>query len=285
MASRSRMAKVIGRQKIHNRRTRLVQRRSLGGALWRAFKLGVGLVLVGGLAVLGYAFYRFAFTSGYFELKKLVITGVSEEIAGQIRTLIQLEPNQGANLLLLRAERIRESILQHPRIESVQVAKHYPNALLISAAERRPAAIVASDGLYMIDRQGYVLERLHHLDTEKSRFPFVSGLDPQDVNLGQKIRSQPLAEALNLYDCLQATNPRIAGTLSEIRIGRGGYLTAVLNRGVEVRFGRENFTDALARLDLLMNRQPNLGRLDYIDLRFDQEIVYKDRLTSETHGT
>jgi cell division septal protein FtsQ len=285
MGRKSRVAKLIQKQKPRNRGPRLALPEDFGAAVLLTCKIALFLALLAGFGAMGYGFYRFAFRSNYFELKKLVITGVSDDVAAELRALTELEPNHGVNLLLIRSKRVREILLHHPRIASARVAKHYPNALVIHAAERVPVAIVAGGALYVIDREGCVLDRIAELDRSQSQFPYITGVDPEDLVFGQPIPNPAVVRALDLHDCLRIACPRVLARLSEIRIGKDQGLTMILVGGVEVRLGAADFAKALARLDLLVRQRPNLDSVEYIDLRFDEQIVYKDRRTGEANGT
>jgi cell division septal protein FtsQ len=247
-----------------------------GRFLRLSLKVFCVLLTTAALALFGFNVYRFGI-SPYFEIRKLVITGVSDSVAAEIRALTRLEANRGINLLLVREDRIRESVLKHPRIESASVAKCYPNALMIQARERQPVAVVASGALYLIDRDGYVLDTVSNLDRGQSQFPFITGVSPDQIVLGQPIPTKAVCRALDLADCLRVTSSALAKTLSEIRIGRDEGLTLVLSGGVEVRLGTAEFPDRLAALELFAQRYGNFASLEYVDLRFENQIIYRPR--------
>ncbi|KPL12899.1 hypothetical protein AMJ85_00890 [candidate division BRC1 bacterium SM23_51] len=274
---RTSVRKVIRRQRIRSRRGRATVPQRVGGFLALTAKIFCVLLILSSLAVGGFALYRFTLVSGYFELKKLVITGVSDGIAAELRALTQLEPDQGINLLGMRADRIRETVLKHPRIESATVLKRYPNALIIRAREREPVAVVACGALYLVDREGYVLDTAANLDHNQRRFPFITGIDSDQIIFGEPIPTRMVCLALDVVECLRATSPRLAEQLSEIRIGRDEALTLVLSGGIEVRLGTDEFTDRLAALDLFARKHRNFETLEYIDLRFENQIVYRPR--------
>ena len=54
-------------------------------------------------------------------------------------------------------------------------------------------------------------------------------------------------------------------------------LTLVLNGGVEVRLGRQDFAQRLAKLEFMTRELEDFDSLDYIDLRFEDQIVYRPR--------
>jgi len=273
--SRTTVEKLIRKQRIRRRSGYLMPQRT-GRLLRLSLKVLCALLILGAVGLVGFNVYRFGI-SPYFEIRKLVITGVSESVAAEIRALTRLEANRGINLLFLREDRIRENVLKHPRIETAAVAKYYPNALMIHARERQPVAVVACGALYLIDRDGYVLDTVGNLDRGQTQFPFITGVSPDQIVLGQPIPTKAVCRALDLVECLRASSSPLARTLSEIRIGRDEDLTIVLAGGVEVRLGTAEFADRLAALDLFAGRYRNFVSLEYVDLRFENQIIYRPR--------
>jgi len=265
--------KLIQRQRIRRRISSGAPRRpgTYLSLIARISGILVGLALT---ALIGFLAYRFIF-SGYFELKKMVVTGVSDGIAAEISALTKLEPNQGINLLFLKERSVRDSVLKHPRIQSAKVLKCYPNALMIEAHERQPVAIVPCGALYLIDRDGYVLDTLGNFDRQQNQFPFITGVNPDQIVLGQPISTKAVCRALDLFECVREVSPSVARALSEIRVGRDEGLTLILSGGVEIWFGTGEFADRLAALDLFARKYHDLESLEYVDLRFENQIVYR----------
>jgi len=269
--------KLIRSQKVRRRRRGPRFAGGVIGFFALTIKIFFSLVLLCAVALFGFTLYRFAFLSDYFELKQLVITGdVSEQVESELRALTQLEPGRGINLLRIDSEKVRETVLKHPRIKSASVKKYYPNVLVIRARERKPAAVVACEDLYLVDREGYVLDRVPNLERGQETLPFITGVPKEEIVFGQKIPGETVERALDLYECLRTSSPRLAEKLSEIRLNRDGGLALVLSGGVEVRLGREGFAERLAKLDYFV-RKRSLEDLEYIDLRFKNQIVYRPR--------
>jgi len=273
--SRTTLEKLIKKQRIRRRGLATRSLRRHGFFVRVAKYLGVLLALAF-LALAGFVLYRF-FISPYFELKKLVIAGVSDDVAGEIRALTRLEPHKGINLLFLREERILETVLKHPRIESAVVTKCYPNALMILARERKPVAIVAAGTLYLIDHDGYVLDTVVRPDRDEQRFPFITGVEREQIVLGQPIPTKAAYRALDLFDCLSEADSAVAKLVSEVRIGRDEGLTLVLSGGIEVLLGTSDFADRLPALELFYQKYRDFNSLEYVDLRFQNQIIYRPR--------
>lgn len=268
---------MIRKQKIRSRRRGARVSLGIVGFFVLTAKILCCLALMAAAGLVGCAGYRFAVDSGHFTLKRLVIQGVSDEMAAELRTLVRPDPKKTVNLLLLKSDRVRDILLKHPRIESATVTKRYPNTLTILARERKPVAVVACGALYLIDKDGYVLNDASNLERDQLGFPFITGVEIGAIDFGQAIETKGVRTALDLFECLRRTNSRLARTLSEIRIEVDGGLTMVLSGGVEVRMGTDCVAERLAALELFMKEFRRLDRLEYIDLRIDDQIVYRLR--------
>ncbi len=250
--------------------------------------IGKGMVLslsMPGLVLIGYHAWRFIH-SPFFEIKKVVIkvvtdgvpdVSVQETVSSEIRALTRLEPERRINLLFLRESRILETVLKHPRLESAAITKILPNALIIEATVRQPAAIVVSGALHLIDNKGYVLDTLTNLDKAPKDLPFITGIEPDQIVLGRPIGLRPLVRALDLFECLRRSNPDLAAQVSEVRIERDEGLTLILSNGAEVRLGDTDFRQSIPALELFFRKYPNLNLIEYLDLRFKDQIVYRLR--------
>lgn len=251
--------------------------RSFGAIVVLTAKILCVLAFVGATAFFAYALHRFAYESDFFEIKTLVVKGVSSDIAQQLRTLTQLEENAGINLLNVSSRRVRTTLLRHPKIRRVRISKHYPNALIIEAEERIPVAIVSSDTFYLVDREGYVLEDIAAVSRDYKHLPLITGIDSKLIALGEPIPTTAISQAIDLFECLYRQNERLASQLSEIHVHPQYGLTLMLKDGVEVRMGREEFAERLTALELISRKRPDFDRMKYIDLRFKNQIVYRPR--------
>lgn len=271
--------KLIRKQKIRSRRRG--GRVPLGflGFLALTAKIFCLFTFLGVAVLLGCAGWRFVADSDYFTLKQLVIQGVSDERAAELRIKTLPDPKRSVNLLLLDSDKVRATLLDHSEIapESVKITKRYPNTLIIRARERTPVAVVACGALYLIDKDGYVLDMVTNLEGEQLRFPFITGVKEGEIEFGQAIPREGVRTALDLSQCLPS---RLARELSEIRVGQDEGLTLMLSGGVEVRMGRSDVAERLAALELFMKKESGrLDRFEYIDLRFSDQIVYRMRNT------
>jgi cell division septal protein FtsQ len=64
------------------------------------------------------------------------------------------------NILLLNIGQLQKQLAAHRWIKSVHIRKIFPSSLKIEIKERIPAALLEKDHLYMIDKDGILLEKL-----------------------------------------------------------------------------------------------------------------------------
>jgi hypothetical protein len=160
---------------------------------------------------------------------------------------------------------------------------------MISASEREPSGIVNADGFYLVDREGFVVERLKPSTLRKHDLPYITGIPADEVQVGEKIYNSAMLRALDLVDVLHERNPELYARFSEVNIGRDPVshlenMTAHLRGGMEVRFGDRNPIEKLPSLDFFIRQQKDQGAdpfaMAYVDLRFRNQIVFMDQATA-----
>lgn len=248
---------------------------------------GVGLLAI--IAAIGHVSYSFFLEVPYFNLAHLKIEGVSDSIAQELKGVIEKSVAKSPSLLKLDLSTLNRVLASHPRVRNVRFEKMYPDTLLIRAAEREPTVIVNTDGFFLVDREGYVMEKLNADNLHTFDLPHVSGLAPDEVAAGQKIYSAQLIRALDLCRALRSKNQELYGRLSEINLGcdpvsQLDSMTITLKGGMQVRFGDRNPVQLLPQFDLFAHMQRKQGvdpfSMEYVDLRFESQIVYMDRQTA-----
>lgn len=265
-----------------SRRSRLVRRR-IGQAFY-----AIGFILV--LAAIGHTSYDFFLRTPYFQLQEIQISGVSEPVRQEIRSLVDgMARKAGSNILRVDMGSLEKLISRHPRIYNLDLHKEYPNTLIIKASERDPAMLLASGGgVYLMDWDSHVMQRLSSAELKNKDLPYVTGIPSDDVQVGEKVYNANVHQALRLTRVLKEHNPDFYERLSEVQISSDPVshiesLTAHLKGGMEVRFGDTNPVDALPGFEVWAKtlREQGEDPFDqaYCDLRFKDRIFHMDRKT------
>ncbi|MFN2369054.1 MAG: cell division protein FtsQ/DivIB, partial [Desulfurivibrionaceae bacterium] len=152
----------------------------------------ISLILLLGVGVV-YLCYEALAQSRLFQIAAIDIEGC--ERIGKKEILELSGVSIQSNLIKISRSRVEELVAGHRWVEWAEVARKWPDRLLISIRERKPVAIVnLDDGLYYIDKSGELFAALTgEADLD---YPVISGLITAREGGGD--RSSALREALQI---------------------------------------------------------------------------------------
>jgi len=187
--------------------------------------------------------------SSYFSVEKIIIEGLQQIPENEIERLTT--EAVGQNLFLLEQDRLKQNVLLHPLVESIEIKRKLPKTLVLHIKERTPIAlVVVSRGVVEVDGKGMFLRRREGWP-DKS-YPMINGISiPDTAGPGQELELPGLQAALLL---LGQAPPELAPLIGEIFVNPIQQMTLFLNNGVEVRLGKTNdWTVKLKALYDLLN--------------------------------
>lgn len=187
--------------------------------------------------------------SGYFAVEQIKIEGLQQIPENEIQRLAT--EAIGQNLILLEQDRLKQNVLLHPLVESVEIKKQLPKTLVLHIQERSPVAlVVVSRGVVEVDGKGMFLRRREGWP-DKS-YPMINGISiPDTAGPGQELKLPGLQAALRL---LGQAPPELTPLMGEIYVNPIQQMTLYLTNGVEVRVGKtEDWTVKLKALFDLLN--------------------------------
>ncbi|MBN1515482.1 FtsQ-type POTRA domain-containing protein [Candidatus Sumerlaeota bacterium] len=240
------------------------------------FKAAVICAVLGVAGVFGAQLYAYLFRSERFLLRKVEFSGVNLRIERELIRLSELDLAQAPpNLILLRKSELSRLLLQHPRVKSVELHKSLPDSLHVKVQLRQPVAVVMGDALYLLDREAMVIGLLLPDESRYYDLPYITGLHHSQVALGETIQHESLNWTLAAIDQLSRVNPALLKRFSEFSFERGGVITARLKGGLKVLFGHQPPLEKIVALELFLEKyQAEAKDSSYVDLRFDNQIVY-----------
>ena len=203
MRGRRRKQSTPERQRRHaNRRNRLF--RAAGRVLF------IGILLAAAVLAL----------TVFFRVNTISVEGSVRYSAEEI--VAGMDVKQGDNLYL------DELLQQFPYLETVQIRRHLPDALVVTVTECTATVAVPSDGgYYYLSEQGKVLEQ----NAADGGLPLVTGVTLSGLTPGQMVRQAEDAYADALLEILQTMDAggMLEGLdfinlqdLTDIRIGYDG---------------------------------------------------------------
>jgi len=144
-------------------------------------------------AVVGFGLHSLLVRSDFFQITSIKISGTDKVEKAEVVELSGI--NIHSNLLAVNKTAVEERLIAHPWIKSVRVLRDFPNRLLISLKERRPAALISNEaGLSYVDGAGTIFASLKKGDALD--FPVITGISGGAAG-GQEHRAG-LVDALQL---------------------------------------------------------------------------------------
>ena len=270
------------RQRIRRRGQRSSRRR-FRERITRSLRLAAtGLLagaILGALGAGAYHLWDFTQNSDFFRLREIVIDGVTSEVEAEMQALM-VDLIEGKHTLFsISPMMVRTRLTSHPRLEpgEIEVRRHWPDTLLVSAAERKPIATIAGPRLMLTDSDGWIMEQSPSA-VLAAGLPLLTGLDPSDLIYGERI-SDPRAEQLLVWlAALRHHLPSTHRALSELHIDHTGEVTAHLIGGAVIRVGDRGPREQIPVL-LTFKREieDDLTELALLNLRMDDHLVYRRR--------
>ena len=248
--------------------------------LWvrRVLRIGATLAVAGTLAVgcyvLAVRFNDFVRHSEFFDISKVEVIGASPALEQEIYDLVDALTSEGRkNLLMLRLEPARLLIEDLARVRSAALRKRYPGTLTIKVEERIALAVANTDGLYWLDIEGVLLARATAEEVAEAHAPLVTGLRGSNFFPGMRVEQARLNETLRTIRFLKDNDPDLGRRFSEWHMSAENEVTAIMNPGIEVRFGDNDPLTRLMALASVLRVEKDIERYTYLDLRFDSQVI------------
>jgi len=201
-----------------------------------------------------------------FAVRKTEVASRQEFVGRDIRAL--LDVSRLRNLLLLDIGLLKDRIEAHRWVKEARVRKVFPSTLKVEITEREPAAVLkAGESFRLIDRDGVWLEPL--AAREEADLPlFVDGGSFQE----------DYQEKLGLaWKCLDGLTPDQRAEVEALDLSEQKSVSVYL-RGQSARLilGGERFSERLAFIrSYKETMETQNGPAEYIDLRFDDRIIFR----------
>jgi cell division protein FtsQ len=218
--------------------------------------------------------FFFGLTKGYlylincddFAVKKIELSCRRDFVGRDIRAL--LDSSRFGNLLLLDIGTLQDRIEAHRWVREARLRKVFPSSLRVEITEREPAALLKVGGSYlMIDEEGVGLEKL--ASREDAELPLL---------IDHSIFQDRYREKISLaWRCLSALEPEQRKTVDTLDLS-ASHCVGVFLQGLTTRFilGDERFSERLSFiLSYLSELERRNGPLDYVDLRFDDRVIFR----------
>lgn len=221
-------------------------------------------ILLGGIFYGVQRTYLFLISWDKLNVQKVEVVSGKPEIQEEIQRF--LEGKSLGNILLLDISLLQEKFTAHRWIKEVRVRKILPSTLKIEAKVRSPIALLKLDNIYLIDREGVLLEKIEK--GEKVNLPLL--IDSNKFKNDQKEKFQ-LA-----WECLYSLSPDEKEQIEVLDLTEYENISVRLkNCRTTLILGNERFSQKLRLYSQLRARLERFGELEYVDLRFHDRLYIK----------
>jgi cell division protein FtsQ len=271
----ARTALYPGTTKVKNRRFMLRRRKTARKRdLTRAaftFLRCVLIILASSSAVLAAMIaYQKLLQCPQFMVKKIIVAGCGRYLPDQIISMAGI--THDTNLLAIDLKDICHRLEQSSWIERAQVKRNFPDRLSISIRERKPAALINLDGLYLVDEEGIIFKKAEGeegLGKDRMVLPIVTGIGGEEVTHHRQRTAPLISQALTFMRSAEREGiPR--SSISEIHLDPVLGLTVFTAPGaVQIEMGFEPFDTKCKRLCAIVEDLKNRNLVpQVIDLTY-----------------
>lgn len=259
---------------ITGQRVRHRLRRRVARVLAAALRLGGIIILLAGAAAAVAAGVQWLLTSPHFAVAVVEVQGTSRLSPAEVREAAAISP--GENMFRLNSEEVMARLRQLGPVKRAEVIRSFPNRVTLVVEERVPFTLAQAGRLYWLDEDGVSLGPEPRAVTP--RLPVITGIRPEEIRSAGESAERARAGVSLIRSMLRTGSP-LTREISEIDMsGADGPVLYTVD-GVEVRLGTAEWEDRLGRLDGVLARIRTLGEpVEYVDLRFRGQVVFKPRL-------
>lgn len=231
----------------------------------------VAVVLAAAALYGGWVTYRWFTTAEIFIVTAVDVKGVKELTEKDIRAFVGVF--EGQNVFLVDLDEPARRASAHPWVRDVRIHRRLPNRISMVITERVPAAILdAGNAPYLIDDEGYVIEKTAKRDGMAASMPVIVARAPA-ARPGEQAGGGVTAALALLRELTERGGWRMAGVT--VKADTAEALT-VRYEGHEIRIGSGNYAEKLRRLAEISADMRRRGRdFVYVDLRPERQAAAK----------
>ncbi len=226
-------------------------------------------------------------TSGYFNIKEVVVSGKPDKEINYLK---------GRNIFLLDLRKESESIARYsPESLRVNLVRIFPDRIFVDFVQRKPVALVSLYRYFAVDENGVLFEA--YPVVQGKSLTVITGLNSKITKVipGEKVQSKELALALAIIREAKKFRNLSGLEIQKIDIEGVDYVTILIpveeggkgysdwhpperQKTLEVRISRGNILEKIAVMSGLIGQEKNnLKDIKYIDLRFNEPVIkFKD---------
>lgn len=195
------------------------------------------------------------------------------------RDLIALSKlNVGDKLFDQNLRQIEENIHRSPYIKHVKVERRIPSTVLIIVEEEIPIAYLQTQNTKLISENGVILPRA--IDYDYPDLPVINFSDYEATQDGMKISQAEIQKMIDVLIEIKRVSVDLSSIISEIKTIDGQVKILLVKGSAELLFDVENMRKQFENLSIYLYKTNNINFLNkakYIDIRYEDKVIIKDR--------
>ncbi len=248
----------------------------------RATLIFLGIVI--GLSLLAYANQKIeAFMQNRvssFRLRNIKIHGNSALSKEDILTLCGVKP--GEKYVQIKPSLLAQKLTRSPFVKAASVVYSLPATLHITVDERKPIAFVYDGTLRLIDGEGVLLP-IPATSSHVWNLPVISGFKGPAGATGKAVTNRQILKAVEVLQYVRFIKSPLWPLIASVEAGqKNSMYLSLIKGGAKVHFDTQNYQEELYVLTQYIQNYldwKELARIDYIDLRFANRVIIKNKKT------
>jgi len=240
------------------------------------------LLITIGIALLGLLIHGANTWCNYVELFNITeINIIGNSILSNQEILRLANVHTDTSLRSINIQAVQERLESNPYVKAAAVSRELPNRLNILISERIPICYINHNSLFLLDKDGIILPIPDQ--AIGTNLPVISGFenDSVDYHPGFYVPNQNILNIVETISKTLITMPDLFSEISEIHYWKDdNCILYTVKGGTPIFFGKKKLSEQLDILAHFQNRlqgKRNLSDYQYLDLRWEKQIVAKER--------
>jgi len=221
-------------------------------------------LLLTGIFLLIQQTYLFLLSWEQMNVKEIELISKNKDLReAYIRAFSRVELG---NIILLDIQKIQNMMEANAGVKEIRIRKAFPSSIKIYVQERIPAALIDKGGLFLIDRDNTILKG--PMPQEAMSLPLITD--------GKQFQKEYLRKMESVWTFWDSLSPHEKNLIRVIDVKNPDCISVLLKEdSLRIILGKTDFS---GKLNLFLQNKEKFykyGRLEYVDLRFQDRIYIK----------
>ncbi|MBN2790452.1 MAG: FtsQ-type POTRA domain-containing protein [Candidatus Delongbacteria bacterium] len=236
--------------------------------IFRILKVTFAVIIIITTAFSSYEMFKLYNSTDKFNLSKIIVNNEFMLTKGEIIELS--EAKRGIRVMDVDTELLRKNLKRSPFIVDADVRVVYPSAMVIRVTENKPIAYVNENNiLKYVGNNGEILGKV--IPDKSYDLPIITD---NEINV----------KVIDYLNTAYNMSQFVYHQISEIKYTVRGVEINLIKASANVVIGRNDFEKKIVLLENFIREEYDnitFSKVDYIDFRFDKQVILKERQTSE----